>query len=96
MKIGYYKCTTKVERNAMFPIHVLYDPLSWDENVLKQRCLLGNRKAIREALPHEVETQEHNWRAVSYKYTDIKKLIADEERAGTDTAFIKQLQEVLS
>ncbi len=93
MKIGYYKCTAKARKpgqaklvqhdNHIYLIHVLYNfDKAWPENVLKQRCLLGNRFFSREALPHEVEEVKDNKRAVSYRYRDIAGLVEDERRAG--------------
>ena len=93
MKIGYYKCTSKTERNAAYPIHVLYDIKSWDESVLRQRCLLGNRVISRLAMPHEEEVVRNSHRAVSYKYHDLAGLIRDEERAGTSPEFTAKLRE---
>lgn len=94
MIIGYYRCTAKSERNAAFPIHVLYDILAWEESVLRQRCLLGNRVASRPAMPHEEEIVQHSYRGVSYKYHDIDELIRDEERAGSSTEFLDLLRNV--
>jgi hypothetical protein len=78
--IGYYRCTAKVERNAQFPIHVLFNIKDWPENVLKQRCLLGNRFFHRPATPGEVEAHAGNKRAMSYVYRSARALIEDEAR----------------
>jgi len=96
MIIGYYKCTAKVERNALYRIHVLYDLLAWEESVLRQRCLLGNRVASRPATRHEEKVVQHSWRAVSYKYQGINELIQDEERAGSSPEFIGLLRNVFT
>jgi len=77
----------------MYPIHVLYAVIGWEESVLRQRCLLGNRFASRLATPHEAEIVTHNHRAVSYKYRDLDGLISDEERAGSSPEFIQTLKD---
>jgi len=96
MIIGYYKCTSKTLRNAIFPIHVLYDIHAWDESVLRQRCLLGNRVASRAAMPHEEEVVQHSYRAISYKYHNIDELIRDEKRANSSPEFLDLLHNVFT
>lgn len=96
MDIGYYKCKTEKGRNAEFPIHVMYDLRSWNESVLRQRGLLGNRVVSRPATPHEIDVVENNVRAVSYKYRNIGELIDDEKRAGSSDEFISLLRKIFT
>ena len=91
MKIGYYFSTAKAERNQ--GIYVLYNfDCDWPESTLAQRALCGNRVLSREAHPHEVEVVAENKRAVSYRYTSLAGLIADERSAGTDEETIDRIQ----
>lgn len=94
MKIGIYKSHSKTPRNMGWVVCYAFDK-DWEENVLRQRCLLGNRVFHREAFPHEVEEREHNWRAVSYKYDNIESLLADERRAGCDEETIEKIRTAL-
>ncbi len=80
MLIGYYKCSARSDRNKRYPIHVLYNISAWEEGVLRQRGLLGNRFAVREATPNEIEVVKGNKRAVSYRYETL--VTAFKEKGG--------------
>jgi hypothetical protein len=92
MKVGIYKSRARTERNKGFVVIYNFDK-DWEEGVLKNRALLGNRVFVRDAFPHEEECVEKNWRAVSYKYVDIEGLIADERRAGCDERTLTVIRE---
>lgn len=93
LALGYYRCTAKVERNARFPIHVMFAfARDWPERVLLQRGLLGNRRLEREPNDEETEIVANNIRAVSLRYECIEDLIEDERRCGTEETFIARLE----
>jgi hypothetical protein len=91
MLIGYYKCYSLSERNKKYPIHVLYNINAWEESTLRQRGLLGNRFAVREATPNEIEVVKGNKRAVSYRYETLEGLVSDELCSGSSQKFIETL-----
>lgn len=94
MNIGYYYCTAKVERNATYLIHVVFNyDVDWPENVLRQRSLLGNRFCERTATEEEVEITNSHKRARSMKYQSIALLLEDERRACPDPAFLARLEQ---
>ena len=94
MKIGIYKSHSKTERNKGFAVLYAFDK-AWEEGALRQRCLLGNRRFVREAFPHEIAEQNSAHRAVSYTYSDIETLLADERRAGCDEETITEIRKAL-
>lgn len=94
MKIGIYKSHSKTPRNMGYAVLYAFDT-DWEESVLRQRCLLGNRKFVRDAFPHEIEERRNSWRAISYKYYDIESLLADERRAGCDEKTIRAIRTAL-
>lgn len=91
--IGYYECHAGARRNAEYPIHVLvaYNQ-DWPENVLKQRGLLGNRRAERPMTGEEIAGHTQDHRVRSYKYRTLQGLLEDEARCGSSTEFLDQLR----
>lgn len=97
MKIGYYFCTAKTERNAQYPIHVLVNfDKDWPENVLRQRALLGNRFCVREATADEIVIHQSRKRAQSYKYQSFAALLEDEQRSCPSEEFLQALERAWS
>ena len=95
MRIGYYKCQAKAERNKEFRIHVLYDDTkAWESRTIGRRSLTF--VLSREAHPHEVDAARAQKRAVSFKYRTLDGLIDDEMAAGTDSIFISKIKKSLS
>lgn len=91
--IGYYECRATTQRNAEYPIHVLVAfNKDWPENVLKQRGLLGGRRASRPMTEREIEGHSQNVRAQSYKYRTLAGLLEDEARCGASPEFLAELQ----
>ena len=92
-RVGYYACSVRKGRNAEFPIHVLYAfDRDWEEGSLRQRGLLGNRRAWRWPTDDEVSDLAERKRAHSLAYRDVESLIADERSAGTDEEFCLRLR----
>lgn len=92
-RVGYYACTAKAERNAEFPIHVVFAfDKDWPESVLRQRGLLGNRRIDRAPTSDEVKQRNSMARAFSLKYRSLDELIEDEQNCGSDEHWVEQLR----
>lgn len=91
-RVGYYACSVKSGRNAAFPIHVLFAfDRDWEEGSLRQRGLLGNRRAWRWPTPNEIKEVDGLKRAHSVAYRNVEDLITDERASGTDEDFCLML-----
>ena len=95
MLIGIYKSHSKTERNKGFAVLYAFNT-DWEEGALRQRCLLGNRRFVRDAFPDEIAEHERAYRAISYSYPDVDTLLADERRSGCDESTIEEIRTALS